>query len=176
MNTAHAILLNNGKYFCFEQLNVEVIDIECAAASLAKQCRFGGHTLEFFSVAEHVVGVSKVVPPGFEREGLLHDIAESVMIDMPTPLKRMLPDYSALLKRLEAKLHPMFGIPAIMSPEVRHGDLVALATERAYIKAKNDQPWGILEGIEPDCHIAPRCLSPRKAFNLFMDRYNELQA
>jgi uncharacterized protein len=171
------IQLNNGRYFSFETLNVEVIDIELVAAVLSKAPRFGGHTIRFLSVAEHCVAASKIVAPGFEMEALLHDCAETVLGDMPTPIKRILPDYSALLAKVEAKLHPQFGIPVAMSPEVRHADLVCLATEREYLKTKTTEQggsWAILEGIDPDWRIAPRCLSPRKAEQLFLNRYKEL--
>lgn len=67
------------------------LDAGDIARALANQCRFGGHSRVFYSVAQHCVIVSRVVE---ERGGdvedvfaaLMHDAGEAYLGDMPHPL------------------------------------------------------------------------------------------
>ena len=70
----------------------EQLDAGDIARALANQCRFGGHSRVFYSVAQHCVIVSRVVE---ERGGdvedvfaaLMHDAGEAYLGDMPHPIK-----------------------------------------------------------------------------------------
>jgi hypothetical protein len=65
----------------------EQIDISDIATALANQCRFGGHTRTFYSVAQHSCLISDLVR---ERGGgaadalsaLLHDASEAYLVDL----------------------------------------------------------------------------------------------
>lgn len=71
----------------------EEIDITDIAHSLALQCRWAGHVKQHYSVAEHCVRVSRIVPKEDALWALLHDAAEAYLIDLPRPLKN-LPEFS----------------------------------------------------------------------------------
>lgn len=63
------------------------VHIADVAHGLAMTCRYGGHAMRYYSVAEHAVIVSMYVDPRFAREALLHDSAEAYIGDMIRPLK-----------------------------------------------------------------------------------------
>lgn len=69
------------------------IDIQDVAHSLSNICRYGGHTKEFFSVAQHSVLISRAVPKRLARPALLHDGSETYVGDMVSPIKTRFPEY-----------------------------------------------------------------------------------
>ena len=123
------ILTFSGKFLDYLNPDPEQIDIEDIAIALSREARFCGHTKKFYSVAQHSVFVSKLLPPIFSLEGLLHDASEAYCKDLPTPLKNLLPDYQAIEERVDGVIRKKFGLPPKMSIEVKAGDHAALMHE-----------------------------------------------
>lgn len=169
------ITTQSGKHFDFNNLSADAICIEDIACALSNLCRFTGHVQDFYSVAQHSVHVSYLVEPEFALDALLHDAAEAYIGDCSSPLKALLPDYQQIEKRVELVIARKFGIRTLgMWPEVKHADLVMLATERRDLDLDDGTPWPILEGID----AAPFLLSPlnpRQSRVLFLQRYNDLK-
>ena len=164
----------SGKYYNFFEPQNYTFDIEAMASSLSKLCRWTGNCKEFFSIAQHSVIVSYLVPPEHAMAGLLHDGIESVMGDCSTPLKLLFPLYKELEYAAEKEMFSQFGIPFPMHPSVKQADLVSLATERRDLMPPCGN-WLVLEGVEPMKQtIWP--LPPKQAQELFLKRYYELKA
>jgi hypothetical protein len=79
-----------GKRFYFNNPQPEMICLQDIAHALSQQCRFGGHSKHFYSVAEHSVLVSYYVPTPYAADALLHDAAEAYCGDARTPFKKLL--------------------------------------------------------------------------------------
>lgn len=171
-----SILTVGGTYFNFVEIDVSRVHINDIAHALAHICRFTGHTNQFYSVAQHSVAVSRIVPPEHALAGLLHDAAEAFLGDVSKPLKRLLPDYQAIEKRVEAALFARFGLPAELPDCVKQADLVMLATEkRDLMPCINDEEtqWFDLKGIKPlKKRVEP--LPPARVRYLFQMRFYSL--
>ena len=151
------------------------------ARALANQCRFGGHSRVFYSVAQHCVIVSRVVE---ERGGdvedvfaaLMHDATEAYLGDMPHPLKHRSALGAAFRDaeaRLEQAIREHFKIKPDV-PEIKRVDRALLATERRAFSAEAWH-WPELEDIEPlDLELS--AWPPDKAAAEFAKRYAELEA
>jgi 5'-deoxynucleotidase YfbR-like HD superfamily hydrolase len=170
------ILTRSGQYFDFrhpERYRIEITDI---AHALSNVCRFAGHCKEFYSVAQHSVYVSQIVPDEDAFAGLMHDCAEAFIGDVTRPLKLMLQEYRVIEKRIEAALFAGFGLPATLPASVKLADREMLASEQAALLPPHDDQWAVLEGIEPAKEIIITPLCPEEAYEAFMERYHELIA
>jgi hypothetical protein len=65
------------------------IKIEDVAHALAMKCRFAGMTTRFYSVAEHCLRGTALLPSAFQLPFLLHELSEVALPDIPAPLKPM---------------------------------------------------------------------------------------
>ena|SRR5690625_2248792 len=163
----------SGVEFDLSDVRPEMVSIKDIAHGLANTCRFGGHCKEFYSVAQHSIIASALAPPEHAFAALLHDAAEAYLGDIPSPLKRLLPDYRALEKRVEAVIFERFGIPYPLPGAVKYADLQALALERRFLLTKSSGAWPMLVGVEvPSGVILPE--SPERAKARFLDRFLEL--
>lgn len=144
----------------------QVLDI---ATALSNICRYTGHLQEHYSVAQHSVHVSHLVPPRMALAGLMHDAAEAYLGDVSSPLKALLPDYKVIEKRVEECIASHFKIPHLcpLAAPIKVADRTMLEAEMAALQ--DFTPW--LGPVLP-FDIAPW---PAKfARERFILRYNEL--
>ena len=153
--------------------NLEMINLEDIAHALSMTCRFNGHTHQFYSNAQHSVGVSYLSDEKDQLHGLLHDASEAYLVDLPSPLKRT-PEfnfYKKLENNLQSLIYKKFGLSEEEPASVKKADLLMLATEaRDLISPRPD--W-ILPTIPLPFKIVP--LPPGEAKSLFLERFNQLK-
>lgn len=117
------------------------IDPEDVAHALSLLCRFGGHCLRFYSVAEHSVLLSRAVAPENRLWALLHDATEAYLVDVPRPLKPFLVGYREAEDKIAVAVCERFGLPLQMPAEVKAADTRILTDERHQNMAPAPKPW-----------------------------------
>jgi hypothetical protein len=171
------IRLLSGAMFDYDNPAASDVRIEDIAGALSKVCRFAGHIPQFYSVAQHAVNTSRIVPPEYAFTALLHDTAEAFTNDLPTPLKFKAGDFFKPLEiRIESAMAARFGFAYPLPDPVKLADLQMLALEKEYLKRDHSQ-WDCLDGVDYE-HLRPLIyLSPMtasRAERLFLERYFEL--
>ena len=167
----NSISLYNGDFFDYDNPETHNYDIESIAHSLSNLCRFGGHSRKFYSVAEHSVLVSTIVPPRYALCGLLHDASEAYCGDVCKPLKNMLPAYEEIEDRVQAAIAKHFGIPFPYPPEIKLADKMLYKAERRQITDVEDNIW--FTDI-PEAEVMITGMDPKNAKAYFLSRYYEL--
>ncbi len=159
----------------FEPLNPdpETIDIADIAHALSMLCRFNGHCTRFYSVAEHSVRASVLVPPEDALWALLHDAAEAYVSDLPRPIKDELPVFRTLEDRLLRVIVGHFGLPWPMPESVRLADDIMLVTEQRDLMRPPPRPWGLNAAPLPE-RIVP--VGPAEAEAAFLERFGKLRS
>jgi hypothetical protein len=166
------ILLQSGDYFDFLAPETSRFTIEDIAHALSHLCRFTGHTGVFYSVAQHSVHVSHLVPAEHALAGLLHDAAEAFVGDVAKPLKDLLPDYRAIEDRIEAAVLARFGLSLPLPPCVKDADITMLVTEQRQLM-RNSEDWDYNRGRQPADLRLPYW-PPKLAREAFLRRFHEL--
>lgn len=157
------------------------ITIEDVAHHLALLNRYTGATRLPYSVAQHSVIVSRIVPSRLALAGLLHDAEEAYVNDLSSPMKRLIrAEAPGLIERVHGAVRraveTRFGV-SFDDPEIKRADLIALATEKRDLLTECKRPgWGLSA-----CAELPEplwfTLEPwgwRKAEEYFLSRYHEL--
>lgn len=153
------------------------VSIHDIAHALSNLCRFTGHTEAFYSVAQHSVLVSQVVPPADALWGLLHDAAEAYINDLNRPVKHSagLGTYRVIEQSLSRVIAQRFGLSPEIPGSVREADDRMLWTERRdLLKPREFEDWCSRGVYEPyPFRITP--LGPVEAKQAFIRRYLELR-
>ncbi|SRR5260221_557774 len=109
----------------------EEIHLGDIAHALSNLCRFGGHLRHFYSVAEHSVHICRAAPESLKRVALFHDASEAYLVDMPRPIKAMLPEYKNIEAGLEKCIAKRFDLSFPWPRKIKELDNAILLTEWA---------------------------------------------
>lgn len=173
-----------GKRFVLASPDAAAVCIDDIAHSLSLQCRFNGHTREFYSVAQHSLLVASLLPGRAALYGLLHDASEAYTGDIVTPVKSTLRCGWRPFARTEAKLRRFLYETLIRWPddgpaltqickEVDCAGARLLVTEARDLLSPSPAPW--LPDARPLAErIVP--LAPDEAERCFLLRYEALLA
>lgn len=174
------IQLHSGVFFDYTKPDTWEFDIEDIAHALSMICRYTGHCSHFYSVAQHSVYVSHIVPQELAFEGLMHDAAEAYIGDVNKPLKMQLPEYQRIEDEVEHALLTAFGIELPLPPAIKRADLQMLKVEKeALMRVQDarrwygDDYWTTVKDVE-DPNIIIRPLDPRAAKDAFLQRFYHL--
>lgn len=164
-----------GRQFFPLSPRVEDVDIHDIAHALSNLCRYGGHTECFYSVAQHCLLVSRIVPREHALRGLLHDAAEAYLIDVPRPIKHSIgmECYRESEDRLQKVIYERFGLSPDDPPCIKEADRILLRTEQRDLMKPAPVAWqDSREGALQDFLIEP--LLPHAAERAFLSRFNHL--
>lgn len=160
------------------------IEIEDIAGALSRLCRFQGRCKRFYSVAEHSVAVSHLVPAALALPGLLHDAAECFVSDLPRPLKRMpeLRGYLDIEGEVADAVAERFGmsgllfeVPSIKAADNLAVDLEGLRLVEGWVPSHGaDEILSARISLQRRAGIYRLGWSPRKAEREFLRRFYEL--
>lgn len=161
---------------------IEAIDIRDVARGLATTCRYRGQIArrDFYSVAEHSVLVSHLVPFEFAREGLMHDAAEAYIGDIPRPIKRQpqLAGFVACEDEIHKVIAQKYGLrvdPTAHAAVKEFDDRILVDEIRALMMDPQlyyeESTW--LQGLEAT-GVRIIGLSPSQAEEYFMERFRAL--
>ena len=176
-----------------EKLEVTIEDI---AHAESRNNRYGGHLeVENYVVAQHSCLVEVIATDIFVRvnptvdsfslylfrmQSLLHDSPETLLQDMPKPIKETLPDYVSLEKKLQKHIFNVFKLPENIHSIIKEVDKMIRVAEVInfnhkwdfrdfYIDGKTDKDYEFYINMELTA------LPPNAAKEAFLKTYNEIQ-
>ena len=135
MQTIAAPRIKTFTGIAFDILNPtpDMISIRDIAHAGSQLCRWTGHTKFHYSIAQHELLGSYLVPEENALEFLLHDAAESYVNDMSRPLKHMSDcgtHYRPIEDHIQSLIREQFGLPQNQSAIIHEVDNMMLEAER----------------------------------------------
>lgn len=154
------------------------LSITDIAHALSNKCRYSGHTLSFYTVAEHSWLMAQYLLDSNDdteaaRWALIHDAVEAYLPDVPRPLKPFIQNWKELEENMEraVKAHFEEYPNAAVEGLVHSIDTRILLAEAAVLLPSGGRRWEIPVTPLP---VRLRCWSPAIARINFMDLFEEL--
>jgi len=154
----------NGKMFDFARPDLAEYTIEDVARVLAKKGRFGDHTEDFLSIAEHCCRAHDLYPRN-RKGALMHDAPEFVMGDLITPLKVDCQTFKATEALVMADMEFRFEFKEPDALTFKLVDTILFHQEETFLYRKFNA-----EKVY-DFNVPIECWSPEKAEAEFLDRF-----
>ena len=168
----------SGQRVSFLDPDPDSIRLGDISTGLGNICRFTGQIREHYSVAEHSVLVSTLLPDELKLAGLLHDAHEAYTGDIHSGLKDLLgPAIVEIENRVQRAISQALGIDhhVFDDPLVKHADTLALAIEADQLKT-TAATWERLNGVERPVPLPTLYMwSGTNAKRAFENRYRALR-
>lgn len=164
----------SGAHFNLDTLDVGNIPLEDIAHALAMNCRYNGHIKTFYSVAEHCVAVSYLVPEEDALWGLMHDATEAFVPDIPRPFKPYIGGFQEVENRIMESIVDECGLHPTKEPEsVQYIDR-HIVREEALLLFVNPPEWVDKYHPLPKARKYINGESPARAKQMWLERFKEL--
>jgi hypothetical protein len=170
----------SGRQFFPLDPRVEDFALVDIASGLAKECRYAGQCLEFYSVAEHSILMTlEAERLGFSlrdrRAALFHDGSEGIGLrDMARPIKPMLSNYKTIESGIMIKIAAWADFDWPLPAHVKALDERIGLTEEVQIMSEKPAPWRTnFDAVDP-LPVSLMLLSPRDAMARFIHEANRL--
>lgn len=166
-----------GRRFWLQDPRPEEVDPCDLAWGLSRIPRFNGMTVhrEPYSVAQHLVLASRLVPGKWALHALLHDAHEAYCQDVVSPLKKLIGEsYATVEAKLKTAVSAAFGVAWTAEAEhaVKAVDSLLLVTE-----ARDLLGHGVIYGDLPVAPLDWLTVVPwsqEEAYDQFLDRLGQL--
>lgn len=177
MSTKHGV---RGRFVTLELPKTSDFVTEDIAHTLARKKRFGDSYDLDHSVAQHSVLVASVLSAWGEPNhvifaGLHHDDSEAILGDLPSPVKKLSPDFLRLENAWNEVLNMRYMID-ISHPRVKEADQCVLANEvHVLLPARVRAEYGV---AYPKTEISLNLMEPwteNKAYFMYMEYHIKLE-
>ena len=154
--------------------NITIRDI---AHGLSLTCRFAGMCKEFYSVGMHSIILSNIL---FNESGnnnyaivaLMHDAAEFVFGDIPTPIKKVMPEYKKYHDLFLKNIFKKFNLNFNFLKEIDKYDKRLALTEAEYLGI-NTSDWQLYKDYKPYQINLFNMRNPLDVEDMFRERYHD---
>lgn len=140
------LMMYDGKIVNIFNLTLEDVDKEVIIRGACRINRFLGQTSYQYPVASHLIGGWKYLNDTgaseiLKKQWLIHEAFESYSgVDLPSPLKAMLPDYKIAEIRALKVIAEAFGVDPIECDEIKALDRSIMVAE-ALVLMPNQEYW-----------------------------------
>ena len=167
----------NGVDFYPFKPEIEKVNIEDIAHSLSQQCRFSGHTkwkgkMKFYSVAQHSLYCSYISKNPLWA--LLHDASEAYSIDVPTPIKRKIPQFKYMEEKIEGVIATAFSLEWPRPAEVKEADIKAFNIEWHLLMLDDESSEEYKNYSKDKLFLKILKMNPTQTKKAFLERFYEL--
>ena len=170
-------------------MHPDMVDIRDITHALSRLCRYNGHSIRFYSVAEHSYHVSQQCSEQNALWGLLHDAAEAYFTDVSAPVKQQLPELEMVEQRILRAVCERFDLAWPMPSEVAEIDSRIVGDERkllmssvAHVQRAIADPKAYVHPSEWSCYynrelgVELECWHPSLAEAKFLRLFYQLTA
>ena len=170
------ILTYTGQHYYVCDPSPREVRLADIAHHLAMLCRYTGACAQFFSVAEHSILVSQVVPPEYALAGLLHDAAEAYVGDLSRPLKQSgaVDGHLEIERRNWHAIAARYGVAPELPECVHVADWQVCLAEKAVLMPVDGVPWRHPRYPNTAADVPIHCMSPYMAEKAFLRRFEQI--